>query len=136
MNLIVASLIVLLLLTTAGVSKAIMDKVAHHFYRSVFSSSGHDHFWWSKSLSSNNKYKNRIKEDGPKFWGSVTIFVFTTDAWHLFQMIYGITVTIAFALIGIILSDSPILLVTIFMLSQVYYRAVFAHFHGVVLEKK
>ena len=88
-----------LLLFIAGVSKAIMDKVNFHFSESIFIK--YNGQFWNPVYSSLNKYKDGMKKFGPKFWGSTTFFVWTTDAWHLFQMIYGITFALAFVILGI-----------------------------------
>lgn len=39
--------------------------------------------YWNPELSWSNKYKNGDPAQGAKFWGSRTIFVFTTDGYHL-----------------------------------------------------
>lgn len=43
--------------------------------------------WFNQDLSSNNKYKNGDPAQGPKFWGSTNIFVWTTDAYHREMML-------------------------------------------------
>jgi len=44
--------------------------------------------WWAGHESWINKYKNGDKEQGPKFPGSTTVFVWVTDGWHFFQAIF------------------------------------------------
>ena len=39
--------------------------------------------YWSPSISFSNKYKNGDPAQGERFWGSSSVFVFTTDAYHL-----------------------------------------------------
>lgn len=39
--------------------------------------------FWNPTLSSTNKYKNHDPSQGPKFLGSTTFLVFTTDGYHL-----------------------------------------------------
>jgi hypothetical protein len=41
--------------------------------------------FWNPEISWKNKYKEGNSELGPKFIGSNTIFVFTTDAYHLLR---------------------------------------------------
>lgn len=38
--------------------------------------------FWNPELSWKNKYKNGDPSQGPKFFGSTSAFVFTTDAYH------------------------------------------------------
>lgn len=75
--------IVLTLLLLAGVSEAIMDKLQFHYSLSVFSR--FNPLFWNPDISWKNKWKNGDKLQGEKFWLSSTLFVFTTDAWHLFK---------------------------------------------------
>ena len=81
-------MILLILLSTiiAAISNAIMDKLAHHYKRSIFAKRKNQ-AWWDPNISWKNKYKNLDPKQGPKFWGATTIFVFTTDAWHFFKWI-------------------------------------------------
>ncbi|MBC8315548.1 MAG: hypothetical protein H8E51_08590 [Bacteroidetes bacterium] len=78
-------IILLVLLTIAGIGKSIMDTLQFHFSASIFKNKGH---WWNPKDSWKNKYKNRDPNQGEAFPGSTTIFVFVTDAWHFFQFIF------------------------------------------------
>lgn len=69
----------------AALCKAIMDKIQFHFNESVFKDS--NRYFFDPELSWVNKYKNHSPSQGPKFFGSTTIFVMFTDAWHLFGSI-------------------------------------------------
>ena len=97
---ILTTILAFLLLFIAGVSKAIMDKVNFHFPESIFIK--YNGQFWNPVYSSLNKYKDGMKKFGPKFLGSTTVFVWTTDAWHLFQMLYGISFASAFVILGMI----------------------------------
>ena len=74
----------------AGVAKACMDTLQFHYGNSIFFCSPSNKLdnYFDASVSWRNKYKNGNPEDGPKFIGSTTIFVFLTDGWHLFQAIF------------------------------------------------
>jgi hypothetical protein len=74
----------IILVILAGICKAVMDTVADHYDNSVFASKEFDRYFWDKSISWANKYMNDMSRR-PRFWGSTTVFVFVTDAWHLFQ---------------------------------------------------
>jgi len=64
-----------------------MDTLQFHYGNSCFSKLKKQN-WWNPSISWKNKYKNNNPDEGSKFFGSTTIFVWTTDAWHFFQMIF------------------------------------------------
>ena len=90
----------ILLVSIAGISKAIMDKLQFHYHKCIFKINPvkYDQKFWDPTLSWENKYKEGSMTE-PKFLGSTTYFVFLTDAWHFFQMIMllslfiGISVT-------------------------------------------
>lgn len=44
--------------------------------------------WWDKETGWRNKWKLGQPANGPAFPGSTTVFVWVTDGWHLFQMIF------------------------------------------------
>ncbi len=71
------------LIVFAAVSEAIMDKIQFHYDRSIFSDSKLKQTFWNPNESWKNKWKDDWKTE--RFPGSSTIFVFTTDAWHLFK---------------------------------------------------
>lgn len=74
----------LLFVAAASVSEAIMDKIQFHYDKSTFSQDKYKQTFWDPTKSWVNKWKdNSAKEE--KFLGSSSIFVFTTDAWHLFK---------------------------------------------------
>jgi hypothetical protein len=95
----------LFLMIAAGIFKAVMDTLQFHFFKSVFASKAkepsqaimEDRFW-NPELSWENKWKNGDKAQGEKFLGSSTVFVFTTDAWHLFQFFFLNTMILAIVL--------------------------------------
>lgn len=75
----------ILLIFVAGASEAVMDKVQFHYKRSIFwNEDKYKQLFWDPEISWKNKYKAGSTSE-PKFWGSTTYFVFTTDAWHLFK---------------------------------------------------
>lgn len=76
----------LILVILAGITKAVIDTLAHHYSTSIFRKL--DWKYWNPLVSCNNKYKNKRKIEGEKFLGSTTVFMFLTDAWHLFQFFF------------------------------------------------
>jgi len=77
-----------------GLFKAIMDTLQFHYNRSVFNKVDRRSYW-DPQHSWKNKYLHGMAEYGPKFWGSTTWFVFVTDGWHLFQMLFLLSMTVS-----------------------------------------
>jgi hypothetical protein len=117
-----------LFLIISGISKAIFDKINFHFHESVFKNM--NQYFWNPTFSYLNKYKGQNPGNGPRFFGSTTFFVFTTDAWHLFQMIHGISIAIAFFLIGM---QSNVLF---FIIGYILNKCVFELFFKYILSRK
>lgn len=78
-------ILVIVLIVIAALSKAVKDTLNFHYGNSIFSKLQPEQ-WWNPSISWVNKYKS-AQDLRPKFWGSTTIFVMITDAWHLFDFI-------------------------------------------------
>lgn len=68
----------------AGASKGAADILQHKYKKSIFAAYEKELFYNPKK-SWKNKWRPKTEEKGyvEKFPGSSTIFVFTTDAWHL-----------------------------------------------------
>jgi len=82
---IILFIIFLLFIMISGASEAVMDKVQFHYEKSIFwNEEKYKQNFWDPERSWVNKYKSGSTSE-PKFWGSTTYFVFTTDAWHLFK---------------------------------------------------
>jgi len=63
-----------------------MDKLQFHFDKSIFSNKDkYKQLFWNPIDSWKNKWKEDLKTE--RFAGSSTMFVFTTDAWHLFKLL-------------------------------------------------
>lgn len=75
-----------LFVLVSSASEAVMDKVQFHWNKSIFSINPKKYWedFWNPYFSWKNKYSD-IATKKPKFIGSTTIFVFLTDAWHLFK---------------------------------------------------
>ena len=71
---------------TSSACEAVMDKVQFHWNKSIFSINPKKYWedFWNPYFSWKNKYSD-VSTKKPKFIGSTTIFVFLTDAWHLFK---------------------------------------------------
>lgn len=134
-----ATLITISIITSflSGFSKAIMDLSEEgklKFYRKTF---------WIKDLSWVNKYKldklNRpIRINGKyieKFWGSTTIFVMFTDAWHLFGFIERITLIASFTIVGYLISISLYFLFAL-LINYIIFISVFHIFYTYKILRK
>jgi hypothetical protein len=86
------------LVIMAGISKAVMDNLNFHFHTSIFKN--RPTWYWNMEFSYLNKYQNQDPTKGPKFFGSTTFLVWTTDAWHLFQMVRQLSLTIGVFILG------------------------------------
>jgi hypothetical protein len=83
-------MIPLSLIILAAICVSVMDVVQFHFYGSVFAK-------YPKFCNPETSWKNKYKEGTtiPKFFGSTTFLVWTTDLWHLAKMIAIISFLLA-----------------------------------------
>lgn len=127
---IILSILSFLLIIFSGVSEAIMDKLNFHFDKSIFSNEKYKQIFWNPIESWKNKWKEDLKTE--KFLGSSTIFVFTTDAWHLFKFFRNTSLFIGLGLLCFI-SYNPIVMVII---ARVLYGLSFTLLFDKILVKK
>lgn len=80
-----------ILMLLAGASKGLCDRINFH-ERTLPGWMQTSYFLMSQSWK--RKYKNNDPEQGEWFPGSTTIFVALTDAWHLGQLIYKLSLLI------------------------------------------
>lgn len=119
----------------AAVCKAVMDTLQFHFEESIFNRViwMRLKFWWPE-MSWKNKYKNGDPKAGPRFLLSTTVFVFLTDAWHLFQ--FGMNFFITLALVtGMYLGSehfTVLQLICMFIGYRILFSGVFQLFYGKV----
>lgn len=74
-----------LLLALAAFFNALMDLSSE---KKLYSKNVNFYKWLNKDLSWRYKYENQDPRYGERFLGSTTIFVFTTDGWHMFQFLF------------------------------------------------
>ena len=133
-------MISILFFILAGICNAIMDKINFHWDESIFKDSRFEQ--WSNPLYSyKNKWKNKSNSlDGERFPGSSTIFVWTTDLWHLAQ-----SLMISFFILGgIFYADGLIDVyetqwintVIDFIIFKIVFSSTFELFWSIVLMKK
>jgi len=117
-------IISIILLIISGLSKAIQD-ISDSSYSSSKLSYLNASFW-NKSISWKNKWKNNDESQGEKFLGSSSIFVFITDAWHLFDVIRDITLIISLLLTPFI---------WFFIIAYIIRQLSFSFFYKILIKK-
>lgn len=122
-------IISLILVGVSAMAEAIMDKLNFHFEKSIFVNKENQLFW-NPIESWKNKWKEDLKTE--KFIGSSTIFVFTTDAWHLFKFIKNTCLFIGLPLL--FMGDINIIISMV--IARVIYGLVFTVYFDKILVKK
>jgi len=93
----------------AGIARAVSNKVVFHYRSSVFRYKE----WFNPDKSWRNKWK--LENGNPKivngkkverYFGSSTIFVLFTDAFHLFEFIFRIAFATSFIMATLLLTKS------------------------------
>ena len=132
---IVLGIIGILLVVLASYAEAVMDKINFHFDRSVFKEKK-NHLFWNPQESWKNKWKEDLKTE--KFLGSSTIFVFTTDAWHLYKFIRNTSLFIGLPLLYFLKFNLglPLDLIISVSIARFLYGIVFTYLFDSKFEKK
>jgi hypothetical protein len=129
----------ILFLSLAGICNAIMDSILFHWDKSIFKGSKLE--WWANpEVSYKNKWKNHSNsEDGEKFPGSSTIFVWVTDLWHFAQS-FMITFFVLGALFYdgiVVIKGYPLVSLLIdFIILKSVFSLTFELFWSKILKKK
>ena len=108
-----------------------MDIIQFKFQASIFIKYPKLKQWSDPQLSWRNKWKNGDPSQGEKFLGSSTIFVLTTDLFHLAQ-----SFMISFFILGVILYTPIYNYVVDFIILKVLFSITFEAFWGHVLLNK
>ena len=119
----------LIFISMSAICESIMDKIKFHYDKSIFSNEKYNQLFWNPIESWKNKWKDDLKTE--KFKGLSTIFVFTTDAWHLFKFFKN-----TFLFIGLpLLSIGGVNLLLSIIIGRIVYGLVFTLFFDKVLLK-
>ena len=119
----------LIFISLSAISESIMDKIQFHYDKSIFSNEKYNQLFWNPVESWKNKWKDDLKTE--KFLGSSTIFVFTTDAWHLFKFFKN-----TFLFIGLpLLSIGGVNLILSVIIARILYGLMFTLYFDVLLKK-
>ena len=116
----------------SAIAKAVMDKVQFHYEMSIFARL--NPYFWSPFHSWRNKWKEGKPLYGERFLGSTTIFVFLTDAWHLFQFIFLNSLVIGCFLV--FRSNTFTNGIIHFIIINIVFRMTFEIFFKFLLNKK
>ena len=82
----------------AAACKGICDSLQFH-YDTSFAAEYENEQFWNPQVSYKNKWEGGMKANGERFPGSSTVFVWTTDAWHLFQTVQYALIRLAVTLL-------------------------------------
>jgi hypothetical protein len=118
---IILTILGFLLITFAAVSESIMDKLQFHYDKSIFKNPKYNQLFWNPIESWKNKWKEDLKTE--KFIGSSTLFVFTTDAWHLFKFFRNTSLFIGLPLIAI--GHKPLMVLLFVVIARILYGLTF-----------
>jgi hypothetical protein len=126
----------IILVSIAGMSKAIMDKLQFHYHKSMFKQDPvrYNQTFWDPTLSWSNKYKEGSMTE-PKFFGSTSYFVFLTDAWHLFQMLMLICLFIGVAITSFYSGSFIFMMIKVIIL-RLFFGLTFTLFFNKFLNVK
>ena len=128
---IAATVLAFILVAFAAACEAIMDKIQFHYATSIFSNPAkYKQLFWNPNESWKNKWADDWKTE--RFPGSSTIFVFTTDAWHLYKFFNHTAIFVGLPLLA--LGSLNVVLAVI--LARVVYGLVFTLFFDHILVKK
>ena len=116
----------IIFLVIAAVCKAVKDTLEWHYDYSIFSKFNAK--YWNPLISWKNKYKDDLKT--PKFWGSTTVFVMFTDAWHLFDFLQIISFMLA-----IIFYSKMIYFAVDFVIFYILFCGVFELFYSLIFKQ-
>jgi hypothetical protein len=123
-----------ILVCMATACRATKDTLAHHYSSSIFSGKGFNPLFWDNNISWENKWKNGDKKQGEKFLFSSTVFVWTTDAWHMLSAIELMSMHLAIAMTLSLVTGINILLLLVGI--KVLYAIVFNYLYDKALKKK
>jgi hypothetical protein len=119
----------LVIVSLSAISESIMDKIQFHYDNSIFSNEKYNQLFWNPTESWKNKWKDDLKTE--KFLGSSTIFVFTTDAWHLFKFFKNTTLFIGLPL----LCFGSVNIILSVIIGRVLYGITFTLYFDILLKK-
>ncbi len=120
-------MISIILFVFAAILNAITDVLDFHYSKSIFTKCKNSQ-WINPALSWKNKWKNGDPNQGEKFLGSSTIFVFVTDLWHLCKFLMMLLIVFAIVFYSVLFSwwiDLIILFAIYFLIFELFFSKIF-----------
>lgn len=120
-------MISLALVILAAIAKSVMDTLKFRFFKSVFDREGK---WWYKYAEPKSwlrKWKNGDVKQGEAYWLSSTVLVFTTDIWHMCQMVMKTALIVAIFTYRPILTwywDLAIFLIAFSLVFEIFFSKI------------
>lgn len=121
------------LIVLSAISEAIVDTISFHYNKSIFTKIKNPGYW-NPEWSWRNKYKHYDPKFGERFFQSSGLFVFITDAWHLFKMLSKFFIWIG--LLSLAFIDNPMKVFIIGIGLKIVHQSVFHLFFTYLLLKK
>lgn len=127
----------IILLIVSSILKSLMDTIQFHWESSFFSKIDKNSklFLWLNPLYSwQNKWKDKYKPNGEKFWGSSRWFAFLTDAWHFLDFLKIITFICILTFFQYYIPFSHFFVSNV-LISRILDTIILYILHGIVFEK-
>lgn len=106
----------------SAIAEAAMDKIQFKFYESVFCHMNHN--FWNPEISWQNKWEQGDPKFGPRYWGSSTFLVWTTDGWHLMKWIRNRLQEAGLLFVVLSISPTPYYIIIFWILLLSIFRNV------------
>lgn len=124
------SILGFILIAASSIFEAAMDTLLFHYDKSIFNQDTYNQKFYNPTISWINKWEN-VELRKEKFLGSSTIFVFTTDAWHLFKFFRNTLLFIGLPIITI----GQINLILAIIIARIIYGIFFTIFFDKIFIK-
>ena len=116
--------ILVILILVFGISKALCDISESGFYNSKLKNL--DPQYWDKHKSWRNKWKGGVAANGEEYFGSSTFLVWTTDAWHLFNILSYLSMFMI-GILAVSLSKNLLFLTVVFLLCFTTFELIYRY---------
>lgn len=86
------------LMAVSGVARGVNQVISHKYNYYLDRHPRTNQNWSNPNKSYLNKYADRNPDNGPKYFGSTTFLVATTDLWHLTDMLSHVPLYVGFVI--------------------------------------
>ena len=112
----------------AGICNACMDTIRYHWTTSIFFSLNTKYQqWFRPTLSWRNKWKNGDPNEGERFLGSSTVFVWLTDFRHFAKLLMLLFISLAIVFYHPVYewwTDIPIMYITFTGIFELFFSKI------------